>query len=341
MKIFGTSIHEAADAFLHAGYISAYPGPPDVAGSYPMFQDTADTGYAASLDAALRLADGELAEHAATAGGGLLASLGPMGPGLLGIAACAALVALAWRLSGAWGGLAPRALRWSTAAPALAALGLASACLVPPWQDLEPRDFDDPQAATTVLIHAVVRDGLLAHQEDAGRALNLAAIQDHVRLPGDALTEGQEYALQAYGWDGWAHDLDFATPDSAHYEIASAGADGELDSADDHRLDFLTGQTLGADHGVYYLARVDGELWVMVRDHEDMGEPMIQPTALFGGDYLGVPVTAETLQEQCCWEAEDPQAEAQAIVADVTAFYEGFATADDPDPVVVQIYGLG
>jgi hypothetical protein len=80
MHIFGTSIRQTADTFLHAGYLSASPGPPDVAGTYPLFQDTADTGYAASLDTALRLADSELAQQAATAAPGFLAGLGPMGP---------------------------------------------------------------------------------------------------------------------------------------------------------------------------------------------------------------------------------------------------------------------
>ena len=69
----------------------------------------------------------------------------------------------------------------------------------------------------------------------------LANIQNEVGLPTNAPTEGEAYALQTYGIDGWGNELRLAiieNPDpygasQEAYEVTSAGADGVLDTEDD------------------------------------------------------------------------------------------------------------
>ncbi len=345
MKILAASLTEAADTFLHAGYISAAPSPVDVVGEYPMIWDTTNTGYATSVEAAFRLADtagGDAAMSAATAGA---AGVGPWAV-LLGVALAGGLgwvtarwwLPARWRLAPATGALGPMGL---------VAVMLAGACLAP-WHDLEPRDYADPEAATRVLIGAVVRDALMVKDQSGPLPAGLAGVQNQVALPGALGSEGVAYALQSYGWDGWARDIDY-DKGSAYVTLTSAGADGEAGTGDDLSYEFEAGDVYGETRA-YYLVRADDVIWITIRQEpdreantEDTWGSSVQAGGLEskGEDtaaFDAVPLTVEVLDEYFGEWGEDEEIDPETIVAEITTFYETHATADDPDPVVVQLF---
>jgi len=200
-------------------------------------------------------------------------------------------------------------------------------------------------------------DLVVYDDEHDSKAMSMAAIQDHVALPVLDPTEGQEYALQAYGWDGWARSFDFA-PDNMEYVVTSAGPDGDLDTDDDISATFVRQDTLG-HAGTYYLARRDGTLYLATRRHlvggiegpagaladsydgGELGEWVELPGN--EGLYYAIPLTVEFLEDHV-WAFDPEYGEAEHSAADavtaVEALYESHATDDDPDPVVVQIYGV-
>lgn len=344
MKIFATSLTEAADTYLHAGYISAAPQPTDILGEYPTLWDTANTGYATSVETALRLADtagGESAMTVATAGasglGPWAALLGVAGAGVLGWTAARWLLPARRRLVPA-----------STAAGPVALLGvlLAGACLAP-WHDLEPRDYADPDAATRVIMGAVVRDALMVKAQSGPLPAGLAGLQSKVALPGALDSEGVAYALQSYGWDGWARDIEYDKGSTT--TLTSAGADGEAGTADDLTYEFEAGDVY-TENRAYYLVRTDDVIWITIRlepDREANTSDTWGSSALAGGaeskggdpaDFDSVPLATEVLEEYFGEWGEDEQVDPETIVAEITAFYESHATADDPDPVVVQLF---
>jgi hypothetical protein len=104
--------------------------------------------------------------------------------------------------------------------------------LPPPWLEVPVREYEDPQAATQVILHGLITQGL------AGcpfQVENLSAIQNQVAFPvkNDALTDGMRYALQTYGRDGWGREFTLTPQGDRSYVIASSGADGILDNEDD------------------------------------------------------------------------------------------------------------
>ncbi len=342
MKIFGASLTDAADTYLHAGYISAAPQPTDILGEYPTLWDTANTGYAVSVESALRLADSSAGEAMTVAAAG--------GPGigswaaLLGVAAAGAV---GWSLADRWtpDGWRPAVVRAAVGPPALLAVLLAGACLAP-WHDLDPRDYADPEAATKVILGAVVRDALMVKGQSGPLPTGLAGLQDHVALPGALESDGVAYALQSYGWDGWARDIEYDRGSTT--TLTSAGADGETGTADDLSYEFEATDVYMANRA-YYLVRTDGDIWITIRlepDREANTSDTWGSSALAGGseskgggaaEFDAVPLTVEVLEEYFGeWGEEDHDAE--ALVAEITALYETHATQDDPDPVVVQLF---
>jgi hypothetical protein len=136
----------------------------------------------------------------------------------------------------------------------------------PPWADLERQAYADPQAATSAILHGIVAPALysIARTVDT-----LANLQNEVGLPTALPTPGMQYALAAYGLDGWGRELDFErtiTEDRlVSYVVRSAGADGVLSNADDVvlsvDLDQESDWAFGWDQRIltFYLSRHDTE----------------------------------------------------------------------------------
>jgi hypothetical protein len=100
----------------------------------------------------------------------------------------------------------------------------------PPWKGVELREYADPQQATLALLNGVVADGII----NVGDSIDcLANIRNEVGFPKKELTEGEAYALQTYGIDGWGHEMRLREDGEKRYTVTSAGADGIFDTGDD------------------------------------------------------------------------------------------------------------
>jgi len=233
MKILAGSLQSAADTFLHAGYISAYPRP-----YYPHAYGYDSPKIELDLMEALRLkgevlASGALPDgvavtaQAAVHGGWSAPQLLAAGLGLVGLG-------LAFKLRREW----RHALLPMLASVAL--LIISPACgekeeplpTVPPWQGKQAQIYENPELATKALLHGVVADAL----SNIGRDVtSLANIQNEVGLPLAAPGKGMEYALTHYGLDGWGKEMQL-TKVSGKYQVASAGKDGKFGTTDDLKV---------------------------------------------------------------------------------------------------------
>jgi hypothetical protein len=104
--------------------------------------------------------------------------------------------------------------------------------LEPPWKNAAIAEYQDPQAATEVILRGLIANGLLGISIDVH---NLASIQNEVAFPFQAtqFTPGMKYAQHTYGRDGWGREFLLKQLDSGRYEIASAGPDGIMGTKDD------------------------------------------------------------------------------------------------------------
>ncbi|MBI5544431.1 MAG: hypothetical protein HY901_11105 [Deltaproteobacteria bacterium] len=231
MQIFAASAARAAETFLHAGYVSAYP-------REMYLHPSGEPKLALELTEALRL-KGETLASSWTAGDGAggAASLGGGGPWMPVLLAAAALVSglVVWLLLRDRVSASGR--RWAAAIAGAGSLVAGLACgpglpTVPPWQGVAVREYADPQQATVMLLNGLVADGIINVRQPID---SLANIQGEVGLPKKALTEGEAYALQTYGLDGWGREMKLVIVEGEEvaYTVKSAGADGIFDSADD------------------------------------------------------------------------------------------------------------
>ncbi len=341
MQIFAGSVREAADSFLHAGYISAQPS--SMALEYPTLVDTTDTGYAVSLDAAFRLSETAGADAAMTGWLGGLAGAWPALLPVLAIASTAVAAVLLARLAGE---------RTRATARGLVALGLAGAlsvgtlgaCVGVPWEDVEPEDFDDPHVATLVLMYTVVKEALLVHHSEVGAPDSLAAVADSVALPVAEPADGVAYALAAYGRDGWANELVLDSKSDQVYVVSSGGEDGTVGGDDDLALEVDVEDVYGPNR-TYYLKRDGDTLWLYIRA---MPEAWGSNELDGGGDEAGyvfderfyaVPLTVEYLEQ--AWMSHDSyetEVDWPTTVTAIEAFYDGFVSVEDVEPLVVQIF---
>jgi len=335
MQVFASSVREVADTFLHAGYISAQP--PAMAMEYPMFTDTAETGYAVTLNEAFSLAD-TASQEAAIAVPGLVESLGASWPHLLGVAGLALGGALLLRAARH----VPVPARVPVLTLLLTGVILAGACdgiYEPP----EPEDAADPGIYTTALLYSVVKEGVAVALHSEGDVDELVDIVDHVALPVDELTEGMEYALAAPFRDGWAQDLTLSSTDVSTFEVTSPGEDGEAGTADDLVATF-DANDMGYEHRTYYLKRDGDTLWLLIRADASV-ESWNELDSQSGGEgeyrhddrFYATPMDADYLSGDSYGDMHEIE-DWGAVVADIEAFYETFVTEDDPDPVVVQVF---
>ena len=331
MKILASSIQQAADTFLHAGYISAYPR---TLYNYAY----GNTAPKLELDVAesLRLQGETLA--AATTGDPTVAAAavatsgGWPGSMLLGVAALAGTVALlVWmrsRLRGtAFRGLASYG---ATAAVALAAVGvfhcggLDPLPTETPWKGVPLQKYADPSAATKVLLHGIIADGI----ENVGQPIEmLENIQNEVGLPVGKLTKGQAYALKTYGIDGWGKAFRL-TDAGGKYTVTSAGADGTFDTSDDLSVSVTQSddQSWDSNRSVFFVRKGSGGA-VVVLFHRWSGEHFLYKNqasakALTSGDLFDL------------WTPADLEAKQKAAAEDS---YKKAATGVSHEPVVLQV----
>lgn len=226
---------------------------------------------------------------------------------------------------------------------ALLATGLFVACVENPWNNVDPEDYEDPDTATLVLMHSLLKEGLAVHHWDVGQVHNLASIEDQVAIPTKNLDEGLDYALASYGRDGWGHDFVLEGGQDGAYTVTSSGPDGELETDDDVHMDLDASDVY--DHNrTFYLTRRDGALWVVIRANAELSNSWDSESYGTEGEYLvgeafyGIPLSVEYLEANAGMAGHDTEQDWGAVIGELTAFYEGFATEANPDPIVVQIF---
>lgn len=341
MQIFAGSVRQAADTFLHAGYISAQPS--SMALEYPPLLDTTDTGYAVSLDAAFRLSETAGADAAMT---GWLAGWEGLIPALLPAMAALTTAIAAVLLLRMASDRARATARGFVAVALTGALsvGTLGACVGVPWEDVDPEDFDDPRVATVVLMYSVVKEALLIHHSEVGPAGSLAAVEDSVALPVAEPTDGVAYALAAYGRDGWANELQLEDEAEGIYLISSGGEDGSVGGTDDLALQVDVADVYGPNR-TYYLKRDGDTLWLYIRAMpEAWGSNELDGAGdeagyVFDDQFYAVPMTVEYLEQ--AWMSHDSfevEIDWPTTVEAIESFYAGFVTQEDPEPLVVQIF---
>ena len=237
MKILSGSVAQAADNFLHAGYISAYPRQLE-----PHNLGTAEPQVQLDMAEALRLQGETLAAAAPSGMGEPLATVAATGGGewhsTLFVAAC--LIGLTVALYIYRRALLYRPLGAAGAAVLiLAAVGLPGCSTIDPlptkapWEGVRKQIYANPQAATLALLYGIIADGIA----NLGRPVtNLANIQNEVGLPLTTPTRGMSYALKTYGLDGWGREFRLSGDEKTGYTVTSSGADGAFDNADDVKV---------------------------------------------------------------------------------------------------------
>jgi hypothetical protein len=371
MKILASSIVDTAQAFLHSGYVSGYPRPFDPAqypGAYPE-QNPAQL----KLDVAesLRLQGEQLAAAvtgstdptvavAAVAGNPQWVSL------LVGSACFAAIVAFGYligdRLKAGWRSRVPALAAAAAAVVVAACSGDASVETNPggsgapgtdpttdptteptapaplptevPWDGMELREYASPELATQVLLHGIIADAII----NVGQPIeSLANIQNEVGLPTTTLTEGEAYALQTYGIDGWGNEfrlvLASVEPYPGYgpqglYHVTSAGEDGVFDTADD--LSIAVDQT---DDGEFDQSR---HAWFLTEHAEQTYVAFHRWTGElfeYNNEAVALQVTGSELFD--LFTMEDYYDELRTAIE---SSYQEMAAAVDYSPLVLEVY---
>jgi len=130
-----------------------------------------------------------------------------------------------------------------------------------PWKGVQLQEYQNPEAATQVLLHGIIADGIA----NIGQPIStLANIQNEVGLPAKKLTEGQVYALKTYGIDGWGTEFRL-TNNGKEYVVTSAGSDKAFDTADDLSLNIAQYSNSDWDttYRTFFLRKDAGSLFVL------------------------------------------------------------------------------
>ncbi len=309
MRVLASALMNAADSFLHAGYLSAMaPEVPDAA-PLPILEPdvVVDLGRALELapvaDAG-RLMPGAASTVSSAGAPAIVAWLHALGAGLVdwlatawipGLMIGVGLVfllalreALSGRLRGARRAVFERPARGSpgSVVPIGAALcgglvavfaGLASSSQAgvaepsPSTVDgtCEFRPYLHPELATSAIQYGLLRGELMANPERA----SLEQLVEGLSLPFLGAGDGERQALRCADRDGWGRPfrIERRSPD---YWVISAGSDGVFGNSDDLTV------TADADSWMYghaglvrtvYLRGVDGQLQLLYRplDRED------------------------------------------------------------------------
>lgn len=334
MKIIASSIAQVAETFLHPGYISANPRAVDPY-AYNPSEEAYEVGEALRLTNESLASAGGLGESATaaatTASSGSLPLLLAGALCLLGVLATAyihhekllsALTRSGWRAFAPVGASALAVFIFATCGQELEPLPETI-----PWEGMELREYENPELATRVLLHGLIAPAIV----NVGQPIRtLANIQNEVALPTSELTEGEEYALQTYGIDGWGREL-VLTDLSGSYRVASAGADGEIDTNDDIQIDVSQTSDSEFDYSreAFFLRQNEGELHVFF--HRWNGDFFIyndRPKAegLTGSDVYDL------------W-TEDELSDSQLELA--RAAYDQIEQEVDHEPLILQLSGEG
>jgi hypothetical protein len=325
---------KAADAFLHAGYISAYPRP-----LWSHAYGNGTTVVQLDMVDALRL-KGETIAAAVTGGDGTLAAAATANWEWAGTLAVAAgffgFVGLLYLLQERF-----TILKQGWRVAAVAGLALASFALTtcfedplpskPPWEETQLQEYENPEMATKAILYGIVADGV----QNVGESISsLANIQNEVGLPTATPTEGMAYALSTYGIDGWGREFRLEKETGA-YDVRSAGPDGEFDNADDLgiKVSQCDDESWDQERLAWFLRRDGDKLNVFF--HRWSGGHFEYNNEADAVEATGSKLFDLFTQDQL-GDADD-----ESRLTAATAAFDGFAAAGDHEPIVLQVFSFG
>jgi hypothetical protein len=269
MEILGASTVQAAETFLHPGYISAYPRTLYPEMGYPI--QHSDPTVQLDMAEALRLQNETLASAASTGDGSVwnhaFASLSAWPTVVVAAAAFFGLLALYVVMKDRWRWRWPGRLKTGfTLAPLLAVAMMVGTCgpePLPnqkPWEGVPLQQYANPDQATLAIMHGIIADAII----NVGQPIeNLANIQNEVGLPIANPTEGMAYALLTYGVDGWGREFELSRSGD-QYTVTSAGPDGQFGNGDD--LSMTVSQTSNSDWDMqryaFFTREVSGQRYI-------------------------------------------------------------------------------
>ncbi len=274
MRILAASLLDAADRFLHAGYISAYPRHLHTAWAPDRPQAVVDVTEALALSEG---AQGVVVPQAAQGAQQLAPALAPgfmeAFDALLALGAAWLVVAGVVMVMGrAYGALLPRQrrTRWrarrarltmTMLGGVLALLTLGGVSLARAGgQERAPvsfRPYAHPELATQVLLQ-----GLLAEAwRNLADAESIGDLAPEVALPLASPHAGQAQALNAFHLDGWGRPIRMLHGEEGERTLVSSGPDGLPDTQDDLSASIRPRSDGYWDHSArtYYARLIDGE----------------------------------------------------------------------------------
>ncbi len=346
MKIIAASSVTDNNVFLHAGYMSAYPRSCESflypGGHYPYL----DVNDVVNVDVAeaLRLKGEVLASTSQSIeAGSIVNAFLALGHWPMLLFGTTVFFAMLWLFYPFQQYLQNQASKFSKQASAFVLLLLISLFAVTcgggyaqaPWEaeDFERKEYEDPEAATKIIIHALAVPAVVNGDL---RDFNLASVQDWVGLPVTNLTEGMSYAIKTYGLDGWGNELvveeytaSIHNADYQRFRVISAGIDGKFGSDDDIVAAYLqqsTNEDFDKDRAPYYIRKDQDDFVVLFPSYD--GDHF-----QFRNGVLATELTGDTLFD--CF-IDDNLEEGQ--IEYLKSVYNEVAAEKEYEPLVAQIF---
>lgn len=135
--------------------------------------------------------------------------------------------------------------------------------LPPPWKGVKIQEYQNPLAATQVILQGLVANAAAGLGD---KAINLTSLQKEVAFPlqEKSYTPGMKYATLCYNRDGWGNEIEYKY-EKGTLTLQSSGKDGMANTSDD--IKFIIGQ----DHKEDWESRLIS-IFISVNDS---GKPII------------------------------------------------------------------
>lgn len=247
MQILSSSFQKVGSFFLHAGYISMRRAFSDHDAEWILKNH--QPVLKLDMAEALRLHGeviGSVGQTHDSWLGSLSSSINDPATMIMGIAGFCLFIAAAYHFRKskcrrsivypiAIFGMAMTVLAVSAGGPAKAPPNNQS--VKPPWEGMARRAYEHPEDATKAMLYGIIADGIV---NTKGAVTSLVDIQGEVGIPSNTLTEGQQYALATYGYDGWGRPFKLSSQRNKAFVgpvndivISSDGKDGKPETEDD------------------------------------------------------------------------------------------------------------
>jgi len=282
MDIFASNFNHPIGSFLHAGYVSSSERP--ISSIYDFGHEDLYPEMTPKIElevtSALRLKEAKTEETASiTAGAGKPSSFtsntGVTTSMIAGVSFFILIVGVLYVLRKHLQSIHKRLIP-AVSVTALAIIVIFVGCIsarnarsydLPPedatafWEGVPIQEYADPEQATLAIVYALVAEGLRSISDSVS---TLVQIKNEVGLPKKNLTQGERYAIQTYGLDGWGTPFELHGNSEEGYTLMSAGPDKIFSTEDDQKFFFYSHRYIdfGYMERAFFIQKINGELAV-------------------------------------------------------------------------------